>query len=124
MRTSKSCDSAVGPWAADTRLKRYSQASGFRVLRRGSANPPPSGGRKVREMDQWRSDVRTRMVRFRMVLGAEQREAKGYGSSGWPSTRNVGRMADDHRLEPYPGNPRLQEKVCSSGGRSLFCPKR
>lgn len=29
MRTSKSCDSAVGPWAADTRLERYSQASGF-----------------------------------------------------------------------------------------------
>ena len=49
----------------------------LRVLRRGSANPPPSGGRKVREKDQWRSDVRTRMVRFRMVLGAEQREAKG-----------------------------------------------
>ena len=85
----------------------------FRVSHRGSVNPPPSGGRKVREIGRGRSDVRMRMVRFKMVLGAEQRGANGCGTSGWLSAWTVGRMANDHRLEPYPGNPRLQARVCS-----------
>ena len=47
--------------------KLSSLAQRFRVLRRGSVNPPPSGGWKVRRMGRGRLDVR----------------AKSWWGSGW-----------------------------------------
>ncbi len=36
--------------------------------------------------------------------------------SGWVHAWTVGRMADDHRREPYLRNPRIEARVCSSSG--------
>ena len=50
---------------------------------------------------------------FRMVLPISRNGTSERRYERWPCERTVGRMADDHRLEPYPRNPRLQARVCS-----------
>ena len=80
----------------------------FRVLRLGSVNPRL---RAAEKSAKWINGGRMYARGWSgsgwlWELSNERR--RGCGSSGWPSTRNVSRMAGDHRLEPYPGNPRLQ----------------